>query len=126
MKLYKLIFVANAFLLLISICLTNKEITLGEILINLTGKNIQLDLPDWVSYCIYFSIPILTTWYGTTKFYKLDPTEIKEENITEIESASSTFLPTFFAYVFVGLSSIFNFYLYSSYYSMLLCRNIFI
>ena len=81
MKLYKLIFAANAFLLLISICLTNKEITLGEILINLTGKNIQLDLPDWVSYCIYFSIPILTTWYGTTKFYKLDPTEIKEENI---------------------------------------------
>lgn len=46
MKLYKLIFVANAFLLLISICLTNKEITLGEILINLTGKNIQLDLPN--------------------------------------------------------------------------------
>lgn len=66
MKLYKLIFVANAFLLLISICLTNKEITLGEILINLTGKNIQLDLPNGVSYCIYFSIPILTTWYGTT------------------------------------------------------------
>lgn len=27
MKLYKLIFVANAFLLLISICLTNKEDT---------------------------------------------------------------------------------------------------
>lgn len=66
MKLYKLIFVANAFLLLISICLTNKEITLGEILINLTGKNIQLDLPDWVSYCIYFSIPILT---GTIKYF---------------------------------------------------------
>lgn len=104
MKLYKLIFVANAFLLLISICFTNKEIALGQIWINLTGKSFPIDLPNWISYCLYFIIPILTTWYGTTKFYKLDPTEIKEENITKIESASSTFLPTFFAYVFVGLS----------------------
>ena len=104
MKLYKLIFVANAFLLLISICFTNKEIALGQIWINLTGKIFPIDLPNWISYCLYFIIPILTTWYGTTKFYKLDPTEIKEENITKIESASSTFLPTFFAYVFVGLS----------------------
>lgn len=102
MKLYKLIFVANAFLLLISICFTNKEIALGQIWINLTGKSFPIDLPNWISYCLYFIIPILTTWYGTTKFYKLDPTEIKEENITKIESASSTFLPTFLPMYLLG------------------------
>lgn len=77
MKLYKLIFVANAFLLLISICFTNKEITLGKIWMYLTDKSIPIDFPNWISYCLYFIVPILTTWYGTTRFYKLDPTEIK-------------------------------------------------
>ena len=43
MKLYKLIFVANAFLLLISICFTNKEITLGKIWMYLTDKSIPID-----------------------------------------------------------------------------------
>ena len=71
MKLYKLIFVANAFLLLISICFTNKEITPGKIWMYLTDKSIPIDFPNWISYCLYFIVPILTTWYGTTRFYKL-------------------------------------------------------
>lgn len=104
MKLYKLLFVTNAFLLLISICLINKGITLGQILIKIADKSIPIDLPNWISYCIYFIIPIITTWCETIRFSKLDPTEIKGEAISEIESASFTFLPTFFAYVFVGLS----------------------
>lgn len=104
MKLYKLIFVANAFLLLISIYLTNKDVTIGKILMEFTDKSIPINIPDWISYCIYFGIPIFTTWCETKKFRKLDPAEIKSEAINSIESASSTFLPTFFAYVFVGLS----------------------
>lgn len=104
MKLYKLIFVANAFLLLISIYLTNKGVAIGKIPLEFRGKSLSVDIPDWISYCIYFGIPILTTWCETKSFRKLDPTEIKSEAINSIESASSTFLPTFFAYVFVGLS----------------------
>ena len=46
MKLYKLIFVANAFLLLISIYLTNKGVAIGKIPLEFRGKSLSVDIPD--------------------------------------------------------------------------------
>lgn len=104
MKLYRLIFVGKAFLLLASIYFINHDITIGHLL-NKCGVNcISIDLPNVISYMIYIVIPILLTYQNHKRFPKLDHANIKEENINMVESASAIFLPTFFGYVFVGLS----------------------
>lgn len=104
MKQYRLIFVGKAFLLLVSIFLINHAFTIGKILnvVGITG--IKYDLPDIISYVIYFIIPVLLTYLNHKRFPKLDHADIQEKHIKMVESASAMFLPTFFGYVFVGLS----------------------
>ena len=104
MKLYRLIFVGKAFLLLVSIYLINHSITIGQILNKCGITFISSDLPNVISYIIYIVIPVLLTYLNHRRFSKLDPADIKKENINMVESASAVFLPTFFGYVFVGLS----------------------
>ena len=65
---------------------------------------ITIDLPDAISYAIYVVVPVFLTYLNHRRFTKLDHADIKEGNIKLIESASAIFLPTFFGYVFVGLS----------------------
>ena len=58
MKLYRLIFVGKAFILLVSIFLINHGITIGKIL-NVCGVTcITIDLPDAISYAIYIGLSI--------------------------------------------------------------------
>ena len=104
MKLYRLIFVGKAFLLLVSIYLINHSITIGQILKECGVTCISIDLPNVTSYMIYIVLPVLLTYLNHRTFPKLDHANIKEENINMVESASAIFLPTFFGYVFVGLS----------------------
>lgn len=104
MKLYRLIFVGKAFLLLVSIFLINHSITIGQILTTCGVTCISIDLPDAVSFAIYFIVPVFLTYLNHRRFPMLDHAEIKEDNIKLIESSSAFFLPTFFGYVFVGLS----------------------
>ena len=104
MKLYRLFFVGKAFLLLISIFLINHTITIGKLLKIIGISCPSIDLPNVVSYVLYIAVPIIVTYLSHKRFSKLDPVDIKENNIKLIESASSFFLPTFFGYVFVGLS----------------------
>lgn len=104
MKLYRLIFVGKAFLLLVSIFLINQSITIGQILNACGVACISIDLPDTISYAIYVVVPVFLTYLNHRKFPKLDHADIKKDNIGLIESASAVFLPTFFGYVFVGLS----------------------
>lgn len=104
MKLYRLLFVGKAFLLLVSIYLINHSIPIGDLLKDVGLSHMKWDLPNVLSYIVYFAIPIFLTYRSINTFNKLDPSEIKGENIHLVESASATFLPTFFAYIFVGLS----------------------
>ena len=104
MKLYRLIFVGKAFLLLVSIFLINHSITIGHIMKALGITCISVDLPNAISYTIYIVVPIFLTYLNHRRFPKLDHADIKEENVKLVESASAIFLPTFFGYVFVGLS----------------------
>ena len=104
MKLYRLIFVGKAFLLLVSIYLINHGITIGQIMKTCGVTYISCDLPNALSYIVYIAIPILLTYLNHRRFPKLDHADIKETNINMVESASAFFLPTFFGYVFVGLS----------------------
>lgn len=91
-------------MLLVSIYLINHSITIGKILNTMGITCFSIDLPNVVSYLLYIAVPFIVTHLGHKRFSKLDHADIKENNIKQIESASSFFLPTFFGYVFVGLS----------------------
>lgn len=69
------------------------------------GQKYWLDFPNWISYVTY----LLMIWLSTKLMLKWlpslkDNTTIKSENIDKMYPASESFLPIFFAYVFLGLS----------------------
>ena len=67
MKLYRLIFVGKAFILLVSIFLINHGITIGKIL-NVCGVTcITIDLPDAISYAIYVVVPVFLTYLNPNR-----------------------------------------------------------
>ena len=108
MGLFRLVFILQSYLLLIFIFLLNHAITIGNILKDLRIVSDQMslpDLPNWISYIVYLLIVMVTSklmllWVPLLK----DCIDIKSENIDKIYPASESFLPTFFAYVFLGLS----------------------
>ncbi|BDD00529.1 hypothetical protein PEPS_28090 (plasmid) [Persicobacter psychrovividus] len=59
-------------------------------------------VPDWVSYILYFLLPIVTTQIslGLSRFLDTDSVE----NIEEVEQANNAFLPSYLGYFFVALS----------------------
>lgn len=108
MDLFRLVFILQSYLLLIFIYLLNHSITIGTIFKDLEIVSDQValpDLPNLMSYTVYLLIVWVTSklmllWVPSLK----DSIEVKSENIDKIYPASESFLPTFFAYVFLGLS----------------------
>lgn len=108
MGFFKFIFILQSYLLLIFIYLVNHSITVGKILKETKlayGQKYWLDIPNWVSYAIYLSFILVSTklmlkWLHLLK----DDANIRSNNIDKIYPASESFLPTFFAYIFLGLS----------------------
>lgn len=107
MGLFKLVFILQSFLLLIFIYLLNHSITIGIILkdLRIVSDQVSLpDLPNLISYTVYLLIVwgtsnLMLLWFPLLK----DSIEVKSKNIDRIYPASESFLPTFFAYVFLGL-----------------------
>ena len=66
------------------------------------------DFPTWASqvcsYLLYLGICLFVTWIMTLFFKKLDQIEMHFEAVASIEAADMTFVPVYFAYVFVGVS----------------------
>ena len=108
MGLFRLVFILQSYLLLIFIYLLNHSITIGTILKNLGIESDQValpDLPNWISYIVYFLMVLVTSklmllWVPLLK----DSIEVKSENIDKIYPASESFLPTFFVFFFLGFS----------------------
>lgn len=108
MGLFRFVFILQSYLLLIFIYLLNHSITIGIIFKDLGIESDQValpDLPNLISYAVYLLIVLITSklillWVPSLK----DSIEVKSENIDKIYPASESFLPTFFAYVFLGLS----------------------
>lgn len=108
MGLFRFVFILQSYLLLIFIYLLNHSITIGTILKELSFVSDEValpDLPNWISYTVYLLIVLVTSklmllWFPSLK----DSIDVKLENIDKIYPASESFLPTFFAYVFLGLS----------------------
>ena len=108
MGLFRLVFILQSYLLLIFIYLLNHSITVGVILKDLHFEYVLQFVPDlsnWISYTLYLVIIVTSSklmlkWIPELK----DSIDVKSETIAKIYPASESFLPTFFAYVFLGLS----------------------
>lgn len=97
---YKLIFIANTYLMLFVVYLINKGINITSFL----RIDVALPVLDKLSCIIYVLIPVTTTFITSLTFTKLNCDSIPQKNITKCEPIGSTFLVTFFAYIFIGLS----------------------
>lgn len=66
------------------------------------------NLPHWVSYVLYFAVPVLFTYLSIllSKALANDSIEAEEGNspIKEIEQANNAYLPSYLGYFFVALS----------------------
>ena len=65
-------------------------------------------VPIWASqvcsYLLYLAICLGVTWIMTLFFKNLSSIKMHSDVVTSIEAADMTFVPVYFAYVFVGVS----------------------
>lgn len=95
---YRLLLTFNATSLIIVIFLIKEEITLNNL-----HEKFNL-LPNYVSYLIYFLLPIILTYLSLLISNFLGNSNISKGSITEVENANNAFLPSYLGYFFVALS----------------------
>lgn len=95
---YRLLLTFNATSLIIVIFLIKEEVTLNNIHDRLNS------LPNFVSYLVYFLIPIILTYFSLLISRFLGNSNISKGSITEVENANNAFLPSYLGYFFVALS----------------------
>jgi hypothetical protein len=100
--LFRFFLTFNATSLIIVVYLVKERFVLSKI------YPFLVQLPDFVSYLIYFSIPLLLTLFSLYIAKWLDSDSIEAEDevsvIKEIEQANNAFLPSYLGYFFVALS----------------------
>lgn len=95
---YRLLLTFNATSLILVIFLIKEEITLN-------GLHEKLNsLPNFVSYIIYFLVPIFLTYISLLISKLLGNANIQKGSIVEVENANNAFLPSYLGYFFVALS----------------------
>lgn len=95
---YRLLLTFNATSLILVIFLIKEEATLN-------GLHEKLDnLPNFISYIIYFFIPIILTYLSLYISKFLGDSNINKGSIIEVENANNAFLPSYLGYFFVALS----------------------
>lgn len=110
MSIFRFLYVAVSFFLLIAIYLINHSVTIGSIM-NEIGIQPCIDLPNWISYAIYLTFVCCSSWIVTKRFNALDDKiDLNSNQIERISPIGDSFLASFFAYIFLGLS-INNFYM---------------
>lgn len=96
--LYRLLLTFNATSLILVIFLVKEQFVLNSINCHLVG------LPNYVSYLVYFFIPVGLTYLSLVVAKYLSKDNIKERTISSIEQANNAFLPSYLGYFFVALS----------------------
>ncbi len=100
--LFRLFLTFNATSLIVVVYLIKSRIVLNPLSHSFTK------LPSFVSYFIYFSIPVALTWISLLLSRTLDDDSIENINnkpaIKEVEQANNSYLPSYLGYFFVALS----------------------
>jgi hypothetical protein len=100
-RLFRILLTINATLLLVIIFLVQKTFTLGYFFPNTCWL---IKLPNILSYIFYFLLPIILTGISILLSPLLGKDEFKAGEITSIEHANNSFLPSYLGYFFVALS----------------------
>lgn len=100
---FRLFLTFNATSLILVVFLVKEEVTVNNLNPYLEG------LPSFVSYILYFLVPVIFTFLSVLLAKGLGDDSIeKEENtnspITAIEQANNAYLPSYLGYFFVALS----------------------
>ncbi len=100
--LFRLFLTFNATSLIIVVYLVKSQIVLNGL------HPFMVDMPHYVSYIIYFAVPVLFTYLSLLLADRLSDDSIEMENeksaIREIEQANNAYLPSYLGYFFVALS----------------------
>lgn len=98
---YRLLLTFNATSLLVIIFLVQKTYTLGYFFPKCT---FLVGMPNFVSYIGYFLVPVLLTGLSILLSYLLGKDDFKPHEVSCIEHANNSFLPSYLGYFFVALS----------------------
>ena len=92
----------NATSLILVVYMVKEQIVINSISCYLAN------LPHWVSYVLYFSVPVIFTFLSLLLSNKLADDNIEAEEgksaIKDIEQANNAYLPSYLGYFFVALS----------------------
>jgi hypothetical protein len=95
--LYRLLLTFNATSLILVIFLIKEKIVVNEL------HPWLYCLEDYISYLIFFTIPITTTFLSLKLIRFLGKDYIRKGSIAQIEQANNAFLPSYLGYFFVAL-----------------------
>lgn len=100
--LFRLFLTFNATSLIIVVYLVKSRIILNGL------HSFMANMTHYISYSIYFTVPILFTYLSILLANRLSDDSIEIENgksaIREIEQANNSYLPSYLGYFFVALS----------------------
>lgn len=99
--LFRTLLTFNATSLLLLIYLVQKGLTLAKLFPDFCYV---ASWPSYVSYLLYFSIPVLFTGLSILLSSKLGCDQFKKGEVDSIEHANNSFLPSYLGYFFVALS----------------------
>lgn len=101
---FRLLLTFNATSLLVIIFLVQKGYTLGHFFTHITCSDWLNTLPNAASYGLYIVVPLLSTGLSILLSSLLGRDSFKTGEVTSIEHANNSFLPSYLAYFFVALS----------------------
>ncbi|HBU8664185.1 TPA: hypothetical protein MDD69_001193 [Klebsiella oxytoca] len=102
--LFRLLLTFNATSLLVIVFFVQKKFTLGYFLQFYPQVSFLRDLHPFISYFLYFMIPVLLTALSIFLSRGLGSDDFKEGDVVSIEHANNSFLPSYLGYFFVALS----------------------
>lgn len=101
---FRFLLTCNATSLLVIIFLVQKGYTLSHFFGDTVWLGWTLMLPNAVSYLFYLLIPILSTGFSIWISKYLGRDAFKAGEVSSIEHANNSFLPSYLGYFFVALS----------------------
>lgn len=101
---FRILLTINATSLLVIIFLVQNGYTLGYFGGDFDCLDWLSKLPNLISYMLYLFIPVLSTGLSILLSSRLGKDEFKQNEVSNIEHANNSFLPSYLGYFFVALS----------------------
>lgn len=101
---FRLLLTFNATSLLVIVFFVQKKYTIGYFAQGIPLLNFTDELPDYISYAIYFMMPLIMTGLSILLSARLGRDSFKSGQVVSVEYANNSFLPSYLGYFFVALS----------------------